>query len=163
MSRTRCQIKNRKHIRKRKNTWKYSVRIYKTDPYFCEDYKEKIQADKNGCEYILFRIDNYFTEYLLAIEIDEKNHIERDLIFEEKRQEVLEKKFGSKFIRINASKEGYDADYEVSRIQTFITEFRDRQLKKSSKKIKELEDKIQELRLQLTSQSVYNGLSKNTT
>ena len=76
---------------------------------------------------------------------------------------MLEKKFGSKFIRINASKEGYDADYEVSRIQTFITEFRDRQLKKSSKKIKELEDKIQELRLQLTSQSVYNGLSKNTT
>ena len=43
-----------------------------TDPYFCEDYKEKIQADKNGCEYILFRIDNYFTEYLFAIEIDEK-------------------------------------------------------------------------------------------
>ena len=34
--------------------------------------KEKIQADKNGCEYILFRIDNYFTEYLFAIEIDEK-------------------------------------------------------------------------------------------
>ena len=163
VSRTRCQIKNRKHILERKNNWKYSVRIYKTDPYFCEDYKEKIQADKNGCEYILFRIDNYFTEYLFAIEIDEKNHVERDLIVEEKRQEVLEKKFGCKLIRINTSKEGYDADYEVSRIQTFITEFRDWQLKNLSKKIKELEDKIQELKLQLTSRSVYNALSKNTT
>ena len=59
--------------------------------------------------------------------------------------------------------EGYDADYEVSRIQTFITEFRDWQLKNLSKKIKELEDKIQELKLQLTSRSVYNALSKNTT
>ena len=26
---------------------KYSVKIYKIDPYFCEHYKEKIQVDKN--------------------------------------------------------------------------------------------------------------------
>ena len=39
----------------------YSVKIYKIDPCFCEHYKEKIQVDKNGCEYILFRIDVYFT------------------------------------------------------------------------------------------------------
>ena len=70
----------------------YSVKIYKIDPYFYEHYKEKIQVDKNGREYILFRIDVYFTEYLLAVEIDEKNHASRDLIFEEKRQEALEKK-----------------------------------------------------------------------
>ena len=63
----------------------YSVKIYKIDPYFCKHYKEKIQVDKNGCEYILFRIEVYFTEYLLAAEIDEKKHIGRDLIFEEKR------------------------------------------------------------------------------
>ena len=80
-----------------------------------------------------------------------KNHVERDLIVEEKRQEVLEKKFGCKLIRINTSKEGYDADYEVSRIQTFISKFKDRQLKKlekeSHKKLKELHDKIKKLRL----------------
>ena len=34
----------------------YSVKIYKIDPYFCEHYKEKMQVDKNGCEYILFRM-----------------------------------------------------------------------------------------------------------
>ena len=50
----------------------YSVKIYNIDPYFCEHYKEKIQVDKNGCEYISFRIDVYFTEYLLAVKIDEK-------------------------------------------------------------------------------------------
>ena len=52
------------------------------------------------------------------------------------------------------SKKGYDADYEASRIQTFISKFRGRQLKKSNKKIKELENEIKKLKLQLTSQSV---------
>ena len=37
---------------------------------------------------MLFRIDVYFTEYLLVIEIDEKVHTDIDLIFEEKRQEA---------------------------------------------------------------------------
>ena len=54
--------------------------------------EKKIQVDENGCEYILSRIDIYFTEYFLAIEIDEKGHTNRDLVFEQKRQEVLEKK-----------------------------------------------------------------------
>ena len=51
----------------------YSVKIYKIDSCFCHNYKEKIQVGKNGCEYTLFRTDVYFTEYLLAIEIDKKN------------------------------------------------------------------------------------------
>ena len=41
---------------------------------------------------MLFRINVYFTEYLTAVEVDEKGHTDRDLIFEKKRQEVLEKK-----------------------------------------------------------------------
>ena len=52
---------------------------------------KKIQVDNNDQEYILFRIDIYFTEYFLAVEIDEKGHTDRDLIFEEKRQKALEK------------------------------------------------------------------------
>ena len=94
---------------------------------------EKKKVDENGCEYILFRIDVYFTEYLLVVEIDEKGHTDRDLIFEEKRQKALEKKLGSKYIRINTSKEGYDANYEGCRIKTFISKFKDRQLKKLKK------------------------------
>ena len=46
------------------------------------------------------------------------------------------------FIRINTSdaKRGYDTDYEVSKIQTFISKFKD-------KKTKELEDEIKILKL----------------
>ena len=50
--------------------------------FFNEHHKEKIKVDKNGCEYMLFRIDVYFTEYFLAVEIDEQNHESRDIIFE---------------------------------------------------------------------------------
>ena len=36
----------------------YSVKIYEIDPYFYEHYeKKKYKTDKNGCKYILFRID----------------------------------------------------------------------------------------------------------
>ena len=99
----------------------YSVKIYEIHPYFYEYYNKKIQTDENGRAYILFRIDIYFTKYFLAVEIDEKSHTDRDLIFEKKRQKALEKKLKCEFIRINTNKENYDADYEASRIQTFIT------------------------------------------
>ena len=111
----------------------YSVKICEIDPYFYENYRKKIQVDENGCKYILSRIDVYFTEYLLVAEIDEKGHTDRHLIFEEKRQKALQKKPNCKFIRINTSKGGNDADYEASRIQSFIRKFKDRRLKKYNK------------------------------
>ena len=40
---------------------------------------------------MLFRIDIYFTKYSLVVEIDDKGHTDRDLIFEQKRQKALEK------------------------------------------------------------------------
>ena len=46
---------------------------------------KKLQADDNDKEYILFRIDIYFTEYSLVVEIDEKGHTDRDLILEKKK------------------------------------------------------------------------------
>ena len=120
--------------------------------------KKKMQVDKNCCKYILFRIDVYFNKFLLAVEIDEKGHPDRDLIFEEKRLEALEKKLGCKFIRIHTSntKNGYDLDYEVGNTEAFIDEFKNKKIKKlddkikekeekSNKKIKELEAKLKEL------------------
>ena len=61
-------------------------------------------------------MNTYDTKYFLAIEIDEKGHTDRDLIFEEKTQIALEEKLNCEFIRINISKECYYADYEASRI-----------------------------------------------
>ena len=82
----------------------YSAKIYEIDPYFHENYNKKIQVDNNDQKYIL-------TKYSLAVEIDEKGHTDRDLIFEEKRQKALEKKLNCTFIRINTSKENYNTNY----------------------------------------------------
>ena len=136
----------------------YSVTIYEINPYFYEYYNKKIRTDKNGRAYILFRIDVYFTKYFLAVEIDEKGHTDRDLIFEEKRQKALEKKLNCEFIRINTSRENYDASYDASRIQTFISKFKD---KEKENEVKELKDKINKLKLQLAHLSVENNDNHN--
>ena len=114
---------------------------------FINNVKKKIQVDKSGRKYILFKIDVYFNKFLLAVEIEEKRHTDRDLISEEKRQEALEKKLACKFIRINTSnaKIGYDLDYEVSNIEAFTDDFKNKNLKKLEDKTKELEAKPKEL------------------
>ena len=59
----------------------YFVNIYKIDHYFYEYYEKKIQVDKNRCKYILLRIDIYFSECFLAVEIDEKGHTDTEICF----------------------------------------------------------------------------------
>ena len=110
-----------------------SVRIYKIDPYFHEHYERKIKVDNNGHKYILFKIDIYFSEYYLAVKIDEKGHTDRDLILEEiKKIKSIRKKLGCKFIRSNTSG---DLDYEIGNIHAFIDEFKNEKNKKFRKTI----------------------------
>ena len=115
------------------------------DSRFWNYIKNREIKDKNGCKYILFRIDAYFTEYLLAAEIDEQTHEGRELTFEKKRHEALEQNLDWKFIRINTSdaRKSYDTGYDVSK--AFISIFED-------KKRKELDEEIKILKLQLTNQ-----------
>ena len=127
------------------------------DPYFSEHYEKKIQVDNNGKKYILFRIDVYFTKYCLAVETDEKSHTDRDLKFEQKRQEALEKKLNCKFIRINTSKENFVVDSEASKIKTFISQFKDNKIKETDNKNKELKEEIEKLKLQLANLGVKNN------
>ena len=95
----------------------------------------KKNVNKNGQQYILFRIDAYFSKYSLAVEIDEKGHTDRDLTLEQKKQEALEKKRNCKFIRINTSRENFDVDYETSKIRMFISQFKDNEIKEKDNKI----------------------------
>ena len=44
-----------------------------------------MKVDKNECEHILFRIDVYFTEYFLVVEIDEQNPEGRDPTLEKNK------------------------------------------------------------------------------
>ena len=122
---TEVRSKINKIFRNHNPVEKYSVKIYKIDPYYYEQYEKYIQVDDNECKYILFKIDIYFSKYSLAVEIDKKGD-DRNIIFEVKRQKALAKKRNCKFIRINASN---DLDYELRNINTFIYEFKDNRIK----------------------------------
>ena len=55
----------------------------------------------------------------------------------------IRKKLNCKFIRINTSRENYDADYKASRIHTFISN-------SNKSKIKELEDEIKKIKASIS-------------
>ena len=48
-----------------------------------------------------YRIEFYFYDYKLAIEIDENGQSDRNIDFEIKIQKVIEQELGCKFIRID--------------------------------------------------------------
>ena len=94
--------------------------------------KKKLKVDKNEHEYILFRTDAYFIEYFLPYKFMIKTTKVENVFLKKKQEPLQEKKLGCKFIRINTSnaEKGYDADYEVSKIQTFISKFKKKKIKK---------------------------------
>ena len=63
---------------------------------------ENIQTQYNVLGY---RIDLYFYEYNLEIEIDENGHSDRNIDYEIKRQKAIEQELGCKFIRTDPDKE----------------------------------------------------------
>ena len=130
ISDTEVRVKINKIFKNHNPLEKYSVKIYKIDPYFYEQHEKYIKVDDNNHKYISFKTDIYFSEYSLAVQI-EKNNKDKDLIFERKREKALEKKLNCKFVRINTNN---DLDYELDNIHTFIHKF-------INNKIKELEDK----------------------
>ena len=70
----------------------YCVTIYKIDPYFYEHYKELTKVDKNGHNYMLFKIDSYFLDQILAAEIDEKYLLKGILFLRKKDKKHCKKK-----------------------------------------------------------------------
>ena len=63
---------------------------------------------------LTYRVDLYFHDYELAIEVDEKGHNDRD--YEKQRQKKIEKKLGCKFITINPNEE----NFKISKINNKI-------------------------------------------
>ena len=108
--------------------------------------KKNYKLIKKGVNIYSLELIFILVSVFLAVEIDEKGHADRDIIFEEKRQKALVKKLGCKFVRINTSnaKNGYDLDYEVGNVQAFIDEFKNKKIKKLEKQlIKEMRKKLE--------------------
>lgn len=66
-----------------------------------------------------YRIDLYFSEYKIAVECDEKQHVyKKDLDL--KRQRAIEEKLGCTFVRYNPCVEGFDIHKVVNDIFKLI-------------------------------------------
>ena len=79
-----------------------------------------------------YKIDLYFHDYKLAIEIDEKGQKDRNINHEIERQKALKKKLNCKFIRINSDEENFNINKTNNEIFRHITESAKEITKKST-------------------------------
>ena len=70
-----------------------------------------------------YRIDLYFHEYKLAIEVDELGHTNRNINNEIERQKALEKELNCVFVRINPDKKSFNIFKEINKIHRHIETF----------------------------------------
>ena len=73
------------------------------------------------------RIDLYFHDYKLAIEIDKNGHSDRNIDYEIKRQKAIEQELGCTFIRTDPEKGDFNISITLNEIF--------RHIKQSNKKI----------------------------
>ena len=93
-----------------------------------------------------YRTNFTFKKHMLAVEIDEKRNVDRDLDYEKKRQKELEK-LGYYLIRINPDKPGFNDYEEFGRVSAYIAKSIKKQTRKSliddlSKRLLGLEFKL---------------------
>ena len=67
-----------------------------------------------------FRVDLYFHEYELPIEVDENRHSDMSIDYEIKRQKEIKQGLGCKFIRVLAEKDDIDVFRTINEIFNHI-------------------------------------------
>ena len=67
-----------------------------------------------------YKIDLYFLDYKLAIEVDEKGHEDRRIDYEIKRQKAIEKEVSCEFIRINPDEKIFNVFKVINEIYRHI-------------------------------------------
>ena len=117
-----------------------------------DSIKDAFEGENMQTQYTVlgYRIDLYFHKYKLAIEVDESGHNDKNINYEIKRQQTLERELNCVFIRINPDPVDFNVFREISKMQ--------RQIKKSFKK--SLIDKISTRLLELKFVSDHSIKSK---
>ena len=94
-----------------------------------ESIKDAFEGENMQTQYSVlgYKIDLYFHEYKLAIEVDELGHNDRNIDYEIQRQKAIEKELGCVFVRINPDEKDFNIFKAINEIY--------RHIKKSTKKI----------------------------
>ena len=117
-----------------------------------QSIKDAFEGENMQTQYSVlgYKIDLYFHEYKLAIEVDELGHNDRNIDYEIQRQKAIEKELGCVFIRINPDEENFNIFKTINEIY--------RHIKKSTKK--SLIDKISKRLLELAFKSNHSIITK---
>ena len=67
-----------------------------------------------------YKIDLYFHDYKLTIEIDENGHSDRNIDNGIKRHKAIKQELGCEFIRIDTNKEAYVIFKDINEIFRYI-------------------------------------------
>ena len=103
---------NRKEEEKERENFRILLGFKKSDIFLTKEQSvlksiiEVFDGENKQTQYSVlgYKIDLYFHDYKLAIEIDEKGHKDRNINHEIEKQKALEKELNCKFIRINFDK-----------------------------------------------------------
>ena len=92
--------------------------ILKKEQSVIESIRDTFKVEDIRIQYTVlgYRIDLYFYEHKLAIEIDELGHNDRSTDYESKRQKEIENEFNCIFIRINPD----TADFNINELNNQI-------------------------------------------
>ena len=88
----------------------------------------------NSIHCLGYRIDLYFYEYKLAIEIDELGHNDRNTDYQIKRQREIEKELNCVFIRTNPDAADFNINKLNNQIFKHIIQAKEEKLKNNSTK-----------------------------
>ena len=67
-----------------------------------------------------YRVDLYFHDYKLAIEVDEYDHCDRNIDYEIKRKKAIKKEPGCAFIRINPDEQNHNIFKAFNEIHSHV-------------------------------------------
>ena len=98
--------------------------------------KDAFEGEDRQSQYSIlgYRIDHYFHEYKLPIEVDELGHGDRNLNNEIERQKALEKELNCVFFRINPDEKNFSIYREINKIHRHIEKRKIKDLQKENEK-----------------------------
>ena len=99
--------------------------ILKKEQTVLKSIKDEFAREDMQTQYTVigYKIDLYFHKHKLAIEVDELDHVDRNLNNEIERQKALEKELNFVFIRINPHKKDLNIFTEINKIHRQLKSF----------------------------------------
>ena len=98
--------------------------------------KDAFEGENMQTQYTIlnYRIDFYFHEYKLAIEVDELGHNYRNINDETQRQRALERELNCVFIKINPDAPDFNFNTQINKIHRHINQSTKQQTVQKTKK-----------------------------